>query len=134
MLLHEDKTEKIIQTFYTVYNELGYGFREEVYENSLAIELQAKGFEVGQQHKITVYYHGCEVGKYYTDLLVDNLIIIEIKAARQLVEDHEAQLLNYLKATCFEVGLLFNFGIKPEFKRKAFSNERKGPLHWTRPI
>jgi GxxExxY protein len=114
-------------------NELSYGFREEIYENSLAIELQAKDFEVSQQHEIMVYYHGREVGKYYADLLVDNLIIIEIKAARQLVDDHEAQLLNYLKATWFEVGLLFNFGIKPEFRRKAFTNDRTGHLRWTKP-
>jgi GxxExxY protein len=132
-LLHKDKTEKIIQAFYTVYNSLGYGFREKVYENALAIELRAMGLEVSQQHEIIVYYRGEQVGEYYADLLVDNLIIIEIKASRHLVEDNEAQLLNYLKATTFEIGLLFNFGVKPEFKRKAYTNDRKGHLEWTRP-
>ena len=132
MLLHEDKTEKIIQAFYKVYNELGYGFREKVYENSLAIELQAMGFKVDQQHEIRVYYHGREVGEYQADILVDDLIILEIKATRHLVEDNEAQLLNYLKATTFEVGLLLNFGVKPEFKRKAYLNKGKGHLNWTK--
>lgn len=132
-MLHKDKTEKIIQAFYAVYNELGYGFREKVYENALAIELQAMGFEVSQQHEIIVYYHGYEVGNYYADLLVDNLIVVEIKASHHLVQDNEAQLLNYLKATVFEVGLLFNFGIKPEFKRKVYTNDRKGHLNWTKP-
>ena len=133
MLLHEDKTEKIIQSFYKVYNELGYGFRENVYENALAIELQELGFQVDQQHEIRVYYHGRAIGEYYADLVVDNLIILEIKAARNLVEDHEAQLLNYLKATFFEVGLLLNFGVKPEFRRKAYLNKGKGHLNWTKP-
>ena len=133
MLLHEDKTEKIIQAFYKVYNELGYGFRENVYGNALAIELQELGFQVSQQHEIRVYYHGREIGEYYADLVVDNLIILEIKAARNLVEDHEAQSLNYLKATVFEVGLLLNFGVKPEFKRKAYLNTGKGHLNWAKP-
>jgi GxxExxY protein len=132
-LLHKDKTEKIIQAFFTVYNALGYGFREKVYENALAIELRAMGFEVDQQHEIIVYYRGQEVGEYYADFLVDKLIIVEIKASRYLVEDNEGQLLNYLKATTFEGGLLFNFGIKPEFKRKAYTNDHKGHLNWTKP-
>lgn len=132
-MLLQDKTKKIIQSFYGVYNGLGYGFREKVYENALAIELRANGFQVCQQHEIIVYYYGQEVGEYYADLLIDNLIIIEIKASRHLVEDNEAQLLNYRKATTFEAGLLFNFGIKPEFTRKVFTNDRKGHLDWTRP-
>lgn len=104
-----------------------------MYENALAIALEVAGFEVSQQHQIIVYYQGQEVGEYYADLLVDNLIIVEIKASRQLVEDNEAQLLNYLKATIFEVGLLLNFGIKPEFRRKVYTNQRKGHLTWTKP-
>ena len=132
-MFYEEKTGKIIQTFFDVYNDLGYGFREKVYENALAIALQDVGFEVNQQHQIMAYFHGREIGEYFADLLVDNLIIVEIKASRHLIEENEAQLLNYLKATFYEVGLLFNFGIKPEFKRKFFSNERKGHLKWTTP-
>lgn len=132
-MLYKDKTEKIIKLFYKVYNVLGYGFRERVYENALAIELETAGFETSQQHEIKVYYNGQVVGEYYADLLVDNLIICEIKATRHLIAENEAQLLNYLKATTFEVGLLFNFGIKPEFKRKFYTNDRKGHLTWTKP-
>ena len=132
-MLYEEKTGKIIQTYYDVYNDLGYGFREKVYENALAIALQDIGFQVNQQHQIMVYFHGRQVGEYFADLLIDNLIVVEIKASRHLIEENEAQLLNYLKATFFEVGLLFNFGIKPQFKHKFFSNKRKGHLKWTTP-
>lgn len=131
-MLHKDKTGRIIKTFFDVYNDLGYGFREQVYENALAIALSEAGFTVNQQHQIMVYFRGSEVGEYYADVLVDNLIIIEIKASRQLIPDNEAQLLNYLKATKFEVGLLLNFGVEPEFKRKFYSNQRKGHLKWTK--
>jgi GxxExxY protein len=130
---HTDVTELIIKGFYRVYNELGYGFLEKVYENSMVIALRKLGLTVVQQASIDVYFDGEIVGKYEADLLVNDLVIVELKAARTLSSDHEAQLLNYLKATPYEVGLLLNFGVKAELKRKAFSNDRKGSLSWTQP-
>ncbi len=130
LVKHEQLTEQIIKGFYTVYRALGYGFLEKVYENSLAIELRKMRLEVVQQAEIKVYYTGVVVGEYYADLLVADAVIVEIKAVRALLAEHEAQLLNYLKATPYEVGLLLNFGPKPEIKRKVFDNERKGGLCW----
>lgn len=124
-LLHEELTNVIIKTFYEVYNELGYGFLEKVYQNSLYLELKNKGYKVEAQKKILVYYKGIEVGEYYADLLVEDLIILELKAAECIVKDFENQILNYLRGTNCEVGLLLNFGKKPEFKRKIFENHRK---------
>ena len=88
-------------------------------------ELKKEGIPAVQQSPIKVFYDGEVIGEYYADILVDNKIIVEIKAAKSLVEENEAQLLNYLKATNVEVGLLFNFGVKPEVRRKAFDNLRK---------
>ena len=124
-LLHEELTNTIIKTFYEVYNELGYGFLEKVYQNSLFLELKNKGFKVEAQKKISVYYKGIEVGEYYADLIVEDLVILELKATEYIVKDFENQILNYLKSTNCEVGLLLNFGKKPEFKRKIFENNRK---------
>ena len=124
-LLHQELTEAIIKTFYEVYNELGYGFLERVYQNSLYLELKSKGLKVEAQKKIEVYYKGIEVGQYYADLIVEDLIILELKAADCIVAAFENQILNYLKGTNCEVGLLLNFGTKPEFKRKIFENSRK---------
>ena len=130
LVKHEQLTEQIIKGFYTVYRALGYGFLEKVYENSLVIELRKMRLEVVQQAEIKVYYAGVVVGEYYADLLVADAVIVEIKAVRALLAEHEAQLLNYLKATPYEVGLLLNFGPKPEIKRKVYDNERKGGLGW----
>jgi len=127
---HGDVTELIIKAFYTVYNTLGYGFLEKVYRNALAIELRKMGLEVVTEGRILVYYDGEVVGEYFADLLVAGVVIVELKAVKKLLEAHEAQLLNYLKATPYEVGLLLNFGPKPEFKRKAFDNSRKGSMRW----
>ena len=124
-MLHSDITGKIIQAFYNVYNALGFGFLEKVYENSMKIELMRMGLKVEAQKNIKVHYLSYEVGDYYADLVVDDVVIVELKAAEALCEEHEAQLLNYLKATNIEVGLLFNFGKQAEFKRKLFSNENK---------
>jgi GxxExxY protein len=124
-LLHQELTDVIIKTFYEVYNELGYGFLERVYQNSLYLELKSKGLKVEAQKKIEVYYKGIEVGQYYADLIVEDLIILELKAADCIVKEFENQILNYLKGTNCEVGLLLNFGTKPEFKRKIFENNRK---------
>ena len=127
---HADITELIIKVFYKVYNHFGYGFLEKVYRNSLAIELRKLKLEVVTEARIAVYYDGEVVGEYFADLLVAGAVIVEIKAVRRLLEEHEAQLLNYLKATPYEVGLLLNFGPKPEIKRKAFDNSRKGSMRW----
>ena len=124
-LLNQDLTDVIIKTFYEVYNELEYGFLERVYQNSLYLELKSKGLKVEAQKKIEVYYKGIEVGQYYADLIVEDLIILELKAADCIVKEFENQILNYLKGTNCEVGLLLNFGTKPEFKRKIFENSRK---------
>ena len=124
-LLHKELTDEIIKAFFDVYNELGYGFLEKVYQNSLYIELKSRGFRVDAQKQIKVHYKGTEVGEYYADLIVNDLIILELKAAEVLVKEHEWQLINYLRGTNVEVGLLLNFGIKPEFRRKVFDNARK---------
>jgi GxxExxY protein len=129
---HGELTEQIIGAFYDVYNSLGYGFLEKVYENALAIELGGRGLVVAQQAPIVVRYRGKVIGEHFADLIVQDIVIVELKAARALTPEHEAQLLNYLKATEYEVGLLLNFGPKATFKRKAFDNERKGTLFWTR--
>lgn len=115
-----------------MYNELEYGFLEKVYENSLAFELRKVGLVVKQQAPLKVKYKGNVVGEYVADLIVENRVIVEIKAAKAIAPEHEAQLIHYLKATNYEVGLLLNFGLKPEVKRKTFDNSRKGSLSWTK--
>jgi len=122
---HKELTEKIINIFYRVYNKLGYGFLEKVYENAMMIEFKKDGIPAVPQFPIKVFYEGKVIGEYFADILVDNKVIVEIKVAKRLVEENEAQLLNYLKATDIEVGLLLNFGTEPEVKRKAFDNTRK---------
>ncbi len=124
-MLHSNITRKIINAFYNVNNTLGFGFLEKVYENSLKLELLSMDLEVEQQKNIRVYYNGIEVGDYFADLIVNNLVIVELKAAESLCPEHEAQLINYLLATEIEVGLLLNFGHKAEFRRKIFTNDRK---------
>lgn len=124
-LLHKQLIEEILSVFYAVYNELGYGFLEKVYQNSLFIELKSRGFKVEAQKQIKVNYKGFEVGEYYADIVVEDLVILELKAAEFLVKEFEAQLINYLRGTNMEVGLLLNFGKKPEFIRKVYENSRK---------
>jgi GxxExxY protein len=124
-MLHADITDSILKAFYNVYNVLGYGFLEKVYENAMRIEITGMGLIVEQQKNIKVYYKSEQIGDYYADLLVNNSVIVELKAAETLCEEHEAQLLNYLKATDIEVGLLINFGKEPKFKRKIFTNDKK---------
>ena len=124
-LLHKDLTDQILKAFYDVYNEMGYGFLEKVYQNSLYLELKTRGFDVKAQSQIKVFYKGFEVGVYFADLIVNDLVILELKATDFIIEEFEWQLVNYLRATPIEVGLLLNFGKQPEFKRKVFSNERK---------
>ncbi|HQV93613.1 MAG TPA: GxxExxY protein [Anaerolineales bacterium] len=122
---HSELTEKIIGAFYAVYSALGYGFLENVYVKALIIELKRRGLTVNDELPIHVYYLGELIGEYYADIVVNELIILEIKAVKALATEHEAQLLNYLKATPYEVGLLLNFGPKPETKRRSFDNSRK---------
>jgi GxxExxY protein len=123
-MLHSEITEKIIKAFFKVYNTLGYGFLEKVYENALIIELKKIGFHISQQYNIKVYYDGKIVGDYFADIIVDNNVIVELKATEGLREEHQTQLINYLKATDKEVGLLLNFGKTPEFKRAIFTNDQ----------
>src|SRR2546425_8827129 len=122
---HSAITDKIIRVFFEVYNELGHGFLESVYERSLEIALNSLGLRVFRQIEIPVWFRGKPVGDFTADMLVEDRVLLELKAARALDSSHQAQLLNYLRATEIEVGLLLNFGLKPEFKRLIFDNPRK---------
>jgi len=122
---HEELTGKIIKTFYDVYNELGYGFLEAAYEKAMVIALRAAGMQAEPQKAIEVWFRGDRVGEFAADIVVESLVLLELKAARALDPSHEAQLLNYLRATNVEVGLLLNFGPKPQIKRFVFDNDRK---------
>lgn len=124
-LLHQELSGKIINCFFTVYNTLGYGFLEKVYENAMMIELRKNGIKAQKQKPIRVFYERESVGIYFADIIVENLIILELKAHEYVAAESELQLINYLKATDKEVGLLFNFGKKPEFRRKIFTNDMK---------
>ena len=121
-------TERILGAFYDVYNALGYGFLEKVYENALAHQLQKLGLSVGRQQRIQVYFDGLMVGEYSTDLLVEGRVILELKAAEALADEHVAQLMNYLKATTCEIGFVLNFGPEAAFKRVYFNNGKKPNL------
>jgi GxxExxY protein len=123
--LHSELTEAIIGAFYDVYNILGFGFLEKAYENAMIIELRNNGLHVKQQQPIRVYFRGEVIGEYFADLIVNDLVIVELKASRSIIPAHNAQLLNYLKATKYEVGLLLNFGHTPKISRKAWSNDNK---------
>ena len=122
---HTEITEKIIKAFYNVYNTLGYGFLKKVYENAMLIELNKLGLWCENQEKINVYYNKKLVGDYYADIVVENKVIIELKAIEKVNPIHETQLVNYLKSTTMEVGLLLNFGKQPQHIRKVLSNENK---------
>lgn len=119
---HKSLTGQIIDSFYKVYNKLGYGFLEKVYENALQIELHQRNFQCYSQHPIKVYYDEKVIGEYFADLIVEEIVIVELKSSKNLSEADEYQLINYLKATNIEVGLLLNFGKKPQFRRKIFTN------------
>jgi GxxExxY protein len=126
VLKHKEITDKILYAFFKiVYPKLGYGFLEKVYENALLIALKELGQRVRPQVRIEVYFQDQVVGDYCADMVVEEAVIVELKAASQITNDHEAQLLNYLRATPYEVGLLLNFGPKPDFRRKVFENHRK---------
>lgn len=126
MLLYQELTDTILKCFYKVYNELGYGFLEKVYENALIIELQNNSLNCSQQSPIKVYYQQTQVGTYFADILVEDKVILELKAGDGgIILEHELQLVNYLKATEYEVGLILFFGEKPTMKRKIFTNQHK---------
>lgn len=124
-ILHQAITEQIIKAYYAVYNELGYGFLERVHQNAMFEELRDLGFAVECQKKILVHYKEKIVGEYFADIVVDNKVIIELKASESIISEHEIQLLNYLRATEIEVGLLLNFGKKAAFRRKICTNDAK---------
>ena len=124
-LLHNKITDSILKAYFDVYNQLGYGFLEKVYQNAMYFELKSLGYKVEAQKPIKVYFKNQLVGEYYADLLVDDKVIVELKACELLMNAHIAQLMNYLKATEIEVGLVLNFGEEPEFKRIIYTNDRK---------
>jgi GxxExxY protein len=123
---HSHVTEKIIASFYDVYNELGHGFLESVYEEALIMVLKERGLSVVQQQRLPVWFRERKIADFVADVVVEKVVLIELKAVRNLDTSHEAQLLNYLRATEIEVGLLLNFGLKAEMKRMVFDNQRKG--------
>ncbi|KUJ59182.1 GxxExxY protein [Flavobacteriaceae bacterium CRH] len=127
-LLHKEISKPILKIFYDVYNQLGYGFLEKIYQNAMYFELISQGYKVEAQKQIKVYFKNQLVGEFYADLLVEDSIILELKACEHLVNANVAQLLNYLKSTQIEVGLLLNFGESPEFKRLIYTNNRKQNL------
>ena len=122
---HQELTKAIIGIYYDVYNELGYGFLERVYQNAMLIELKSRGYEIEAHKKINVYYKNEIVGDYIPDIVVNNSLILELKCTECLIDAHETQLLNYLKDTDCEVGLILNFGKEPQFLRKIFTNDLK---------
>lgn len=124
-MLLENISDQIIKCFYKVYNNLGFGFLEKVYKNALFLELKKAGLLTEKNFKINVFYNDVIVGEYIADLIVEESIIIELKAIEVLVKENELQLINYLKATEIEVGLLLNFGKSPQIKRKIFTNDRR---------
>lgn len=126
---HADLTDKIIAAFYKVYRTLGWGFLERVYQKAMEIELPRHGLSVIPQAAIKVSYEGIEVGEYFADFLVGGCVIVELKSVEFLVEEHHAQVLNYLRATEIDIGLLLNFGPRPEVKRKVLETAR----HRVRP-
>ncbi len=124
-LKHSELTEKTIGVFYDVYNELGHGFLESTYAQALVVALEESGLSTAREVPVPVWFRGRKVGQYYADLIVEGVVLLELKAARTLDSAHEAQLLHYLRATEIEVGLLLNFGLRPQFRRLLFDNERR---------
>ncbi|MFA6980480.1 MAG: GxxExxY protein [Ignavibacteriaceae bacterium] len=123
--LYSEITDLILKAFFKVYNKLGCGFLEKVYENAMMIELDRLGLRCAKQKKIDVYYDEFLIGEYFADILVNEVVVVELKAAETLIPEHEAQLVNYLRGTDLEVGLLLNFGKEPQFKRKVLTKEFK---------
>ena len=127
-LTNEGVTDRIIKAFYRVYDGLGYGFLEKVYGNALALELTEQGLSVAREVPIDVFYRGNKIGHYRADFIVEQCVIVESKASRSLIEDDRRQLLNCLRATKLETGLLLHFGPKPSFRRLFVENPTKTSL------
>jgi GxxExxY protein len=127
---HAEVTNQVIAAFYEVYHTLGYGFSEAVYHAAMAVELRERGLHVDSEYPIVVLYKGNPTASFFADLVVNQCVLVELKAVKDLLDEHEAQILNYLKATHYEVGLLMNFGPEARFVRKAYDNQRKGTLSW----
>ncbi|HEV2697428.1 MAG TPA: GxxExxY protein [Terriglobales bacterium] len=126
-LKHRELTEKLIGIFFAIYNELGHGFLESVYEQAFAVSLAEEGIFFQRQFAVPVWFRGRNIGEFRADLLVDGKVILELKAGRAIDGTWEKQILNYLRATEIEIGMLFNFGPKAEFKRYIFNNDKKNP-------
>jgi GxxExxY protein len=124
-LKHAELTETIIGVFYEVYNELGFGFLESVYRRSLHLALREKGLSVEAEVLVPVFFRGVNVGDFRADLVMNSCILLELKTAEAIIVAHEAQLLNYLRATSLEIGLKLNFGPKAVVRRLLFDNDRK---------
>lgn len=122
---HSELTETIIGVFYEVYNELGFGFLESVYRNSLRLALLEKGLSVEQEVAVSVFFRGHNVGDFRADLVINGAILVELKTADHIVAAHESQVLNYLRSTTLELGLILNFGPKPQVRRLLLDNSRK---------
>ena len=129
---HSELSQRIIKVFFDVHNELGYGFSEKVYQKAYGIALREDGMKVDEQVPIKVYFRGQLIGEFFADMVVNDLILLGLKSVETIVDEHEAQLLNYLKSTEIEVGYVLNFGRSATFKRKVFDNPRKGSLRWTK--
>jgi GxxExxY protein len=125
MYLHQELTRRIIGAFYDVYNELGFGFLEAVYERALALSLEQAGLRVSAQVPVTVWFRGHDVGTFRADLVVEDVVVVELKAVTVLDKIHDTQLLNLLKSTDIEVGLLLNFGRRAQIKRLVFTKKQK---------
>jgi len=123
-LKHKELSEKIIAAAYNVHKELGHGFLEKVYKNALAVELEEAGLRYTLEAPLQVTYHGRIIGDYFVDIIVDDKIIVEIKAVSKIEPVHEVQLVNYLKATGINVGLLINFGDSVEIKRRIYGYDK----------
>jgi GxxExxY protein len=132
-LKHHPTTRKIIGVFFDVYNELGYGFLEAVYVEALALTLRHAGLAIEREVPLSVSFRGKVIGRFRADLVVNGSVLVEVKAFPALQRAHEAQILNYLRATVLEVGLLINFGPRPQFRRLLFDNtlkqHQKAPSH-----
>jgi len=124
-LKHSGVTDRIIGVFYDVYNELGHGFLESTYAEAMVVALKESGLSAAREVPVPAWFRGKKIGRYYADLIVSGAVLLELKAARNLESAHESQLLHYLRATEVEVGLLLNFGVRPQFRRLIFDNERK---------
>jgi len=122
---HSELTEAIIGVFYDVYNELGFGFVESVYRRALRMALMEKGLRVESEHPITVFFRGEKVGDFRADLVVNEVVLLELKTVKKIIRAHEAQVINYLRSTTIELGLILNFGPQPQIRRLVLDNSRK---------